>query len=158
MALLEGRGARLEYDISNIINEAVSEPGVIACFKTANYGSGEALGQTAGQLEVPASSSGALPAGAVMVKVVDVDETLQIRNYHNDSMTVGDPVQICVRGVLTTNTIVGAPTPGATAYLLSSGYIGPTLNADGGLAATPKVGRFESQVDENGYAKVRIEL
>lgn len=157
MAILEGRSSQLEYDVSLILNAAAS-PGVIVAFDTTYYGSGEALGEEAGRGQVSASSSGVKPAGMLLAPMQNIDETTQIRNYHNDSHVVGQPVPLATRGYVVTNMIVGSPNPGDSAYLLSSGYYGPTMNADGGLVATPLVGQFKGKKNEAGYAKIFVDL
>lgn len=159
MALRPGRSARPDYDIHNTFTHTADvEAGLILCYKTANYGSGESLGQTGGQLQLAASSSGAIPVGVLAVPFQNVDETKFFRNRHNDSHSMGMPAPLYKKGYVVTDQIVGTPNIGDTAYLLSSGQMGPTMNADGGTAATPPVGRFESQKDEAGFARVEINL
>lgn len=121
-------------------------------------GSGVSQGDSRGVSTVSASSSGKVVTGIVMHKVRVLDETTQHRNFHNGEMLTNEPCTQMVKGWLVTNIIVGTPAVGGTAYLSSSGYLTPTVDANGGLVATPKVGRFESIKDADGYVKVSVEV
>lgn len=157
MALQEGRSHDIVWDISNILND-VAEAGVVVCYKAANPGSGEALGNTAGQVTLLTNPSGAVPAGVLMAPFANVDQTLQILNWHKDEHDLGDPAPLCLRGYIVTNKIIGTPSVGNVAYLSSSGNFNPVKEANGGTVATPPVGRFLSPKDENGYAKIHVNL
>jgi hypothetical protein len=52
----------------------------------------------------------------------------------------------------------GSPSAGDPAYLTAAGEVTKTVSATGGVVATPPVGRFMSTKDEDGYAKVEINL
>lgn len=142
-------------DITRTLDVAV-ERGCVAFHKTS--GSGVAIGDSANAASIYNDPSGKFVCGILMNDVVDIDETVRHRNSHKDEMKVGERVRLLTHGWCVTNRITGTPTVGATAYASTSGILTPTVSATGGTAATPKVGRFESIKDENGYVKVSISL
>jgi hypothetical protein len=152
---LKGDRYEFETDISRTC-ESATERGVVLCGLTA--GSGAALGATAGKADLMADPSGKVPAGMLMNDVVSVDETRYHRNFQKDEHKVGERCRLLRKGWVVTNKISGTPTDGATAYLTTNGQVTPTLSATGGLVATPKVGQFRGIKDEDGYAKVDINL
>jgi hypothetical protein len=71
----------------------------------------------------------------------------------------GGKVTILRKGYMTTNSIVGTPAAGDVAYVDDDGNIGngsypASVLASGNLA----IGRFLSAKDEDGYAKVEVNL
>jgi hypothetical protein len=145
----------LEYDITRSCS-TVSERGVIAAYSTA--GSGSAIGNTSGFVQIAVSGSGLVPAGVLMNDVVNIDETRYHRNFMKDEIQINNPVTLVKKGWVVTNMITGTPTVGATAYLGANGNVTTTLSTTGGLVATPKVGMFTSIKDEAGYAKLEVNL
>ena len=152
---LKGSRVVIETDITQTSNTVASR-GVVLSY-TAN-GSGVALGDSAGTADPLANPSGKMPAGLLLNDVVNIDQTRYHRNFQKDEVVVGMRVNLLRKGRVTTDQVVGAPTPGATAYLTASGQLTPTVSATGGVVATPKVGSFQSAVDESGYATVDILL
>ena len=152
---LKGPRETISTDITRTCSTA-AVAGQILVHKTS--GSGVALGDSRSVSEVSASSSGKVVTGVIMHKVVDIDETVRHRNYHNGEMLINEPCNQMTKGWLVTNILVGTPTVGAIAYLSSSGYLTPTVDANGGIVATPKVGRFDSIKDANGYCKVLVDV
>lgn len=153
MALKPNR-VELETDIS-MTCPSVAERGVTLVYSTA--GSGVAQGDQAGVVDL-LSPSGKIPAGVLMNDVVSIDETVRHRNFYKDEMKTGERVRILKKGRVCTNKVTGTPTPGATAYLTTSGVLTPTVSSTGGLTATPRVGQFVGGLDADGYATVDINL
>lgn len=152
---LKGDRVVIETDIT-LTCETATERGVVLVHKTA--GSGIGLGASAGKADFVASASGQKVAGLLLNDVVSIDETRYHRNFHKDEMKVGERCTLLKKGRVTTNKIVGTPTVDDIAYLTSSGQLTPTISSTGGLVATPKVGKFASGKDADGYAAVDINL
>jgi hypothetical protein len=94
-----------------------------------------------------------------MNDVVDKDLTRTHLNQHKDEVQLGGKVTILRKGYMTTNSIVGTPAAGDVAYVDDGGNIGNgsypgSVLASGNLA----IGRFLSSKDEDGYAKVEVNL
>lgn len=145
----------VESDDITLTCPSVAEAGSTLVYSTA--GSGVALGDSAGVADL-LSPSGKKVAGILLVDVVSIDETLYHRNFHKPVQKTGERVCLLKRGKVTTNVVTGTPTPGAPAYLTTSGVLTPTKSTTGGLVATPFVGEFKSGLDEDGYATVEVNL
>jgi hypothetical protein len=122
--------------------------------QSTTYGSGAALDQASNVGTYKANSSGTHVLGVLLDDVVDVDQTRYKLNQHKSEIQKGMKATVADVGWVLTNYYVGSPTPGP-AYLTSSGKVTPT---NGGAAATPIVGRFESSPDEDSYVKVSFNL
>lgn len=145
-------------DISFFMNETATR-GVIVSTSTATAGSGIAMDNPGSVATVSASSSGALPLGMLLNDVVSVDQTRTPINWHQDQVQLGNKVTIMTKGWAVTNNVSGTPRAGNLAMLISSGVITTqTAAATWNQVANPRVGRFRSGVDQNGYAKVYVDL
>jgi hypothetical protein len=141
----------------------VAERGKIAAIST--IGSGAAMDQ-ATQLATCTftSISGVRPLGVLMCDMVNNDLTRQHENWHKEEVQIGGKVTIWSKGTIVTNQIYPGHTPvaGSVAYLAPSGFIGISIvQTDSGPEYGRdmlKVGRFLSAKDEDGYAKVAINL
>lgn len=143
-------GGRIDF----FMNE-VAERGGIVCFSTA--GSGVALDQAQQLATYAANPSGAKPIGILMNDMVNVDLTRMKLNPYKDEVQIGGKVTIWDKGEVVTNRIQPGitVTAGQTAYLHASGYVSNTNF----LAQNNNVvGRFMSTKDENGYAKLSVNL
>lgn len=151
MALKPDRYVQAD-DISFYMN-VVAERGLIVVH--ASSGSGAAMDQADAYVAVPTGQapSGTSPAGLLMGDMVNYDLTRQHINWHKDEVQLGGKVQLLRKGWVVTNKISGTPTAGNVAYYTSAGLLTPT---DAGSA--PKVGRFLSSKDSDGYAKVDINI
>lgn len=134
----------------------VAERGVVLVFDTA--GSGIGIGDFAGDLTLAASASGKKVAGVLMQDIISIDETTRHRNFHKVEAKTGERIWLMKQGFVVTNKVTGSPTIGDTAYLTANGVVTPTLDVNGGLVATPKVGQFEGLKDADGYVKLRLNL
>jgi hypothetical protein len=148
------RGDRYEAatDISFFMNVA-AERGLIAVHDST--GSGSALDQSDAVVAVPTGQAPSLtaPAGLLMNDVVNLDLTRQHLNQHKDEVQVNSKVRLLRRGWVVTDKISGSPVAGDKAYYTSTGLLTPT---DAGSA--PVVGRFLSKKDNDGFAKVEINI
>lgn len=160
------KGDRYEFqtDITYFMNE-VAERGGIVCFSTV--GSGSALDQSQALVTYASSTSGNVPVGMLLCDMVNLDLTRQHINFHRNEMQKGGKVNLGIRGWWVTNFIVNTPAVGDGAYLSSSGYIIPyNINkttasnyiASINTAINPRVGKFLSSKDEDGYSKVEVDL
>jgi len=153
MALL-GPRKELDTKIDFFMNET-ADRGKLVCVSTA--GSGIALDQGEALATVAASASGSIPLGFLLNDMVNLDLTRQHLNQHKDEVQQGSKITILSVGEVSTNDVFGTPTAGALAYLYASGMVSPT-DESGTEFTSLTVGRFMSTLDENGYAKVAINL
>ena len=162
MALRPDRNEHLT-DLSYFMNET-AERGIVVIHDTG--GSGSAMDDSSAKVKKPtagASVSGTEPAGLLLNDVVNLDLTRQHLNYAKDEVQQGSKVLLLRRGTVVTDQVSGTPTIGADAFVCSAGTISATaqngvlLNANGGIA-TPKIGKFLSTLDADGFAKVEINI
>lgn len=157
MALKSDRST-LQTDISFFMNEAATRGGVASI---ATGGSGVSLDNGAAVVAYGAVPSGKVPVGILLNDMVDIDLTRQHINQHKDEVQKGGKVSLLTKGWVVTNSLQGTPAAGDLAYLGHSGNIATEdlsnddTDADG---SSRVVGRFLSSVDQNGYAKVFIDL
>ena len=128
MALKSDRST-LQTDISFFMNEAATRGGVAAL---STGGSGASMDNGAALVTYATLPSGKVPMGLLINDMVDIDLTRQHLNQHKDEAYLGHS------GNLSTTDLSSDDT-----------------DADG---STRIVGRFTSDVDQNGYAKVFIDL
>ena len=156
MALKPDRSI-LETDISLVCNDVHSK-GAVLVYDTAASGIGI---ESPGEAALVSNPSGYKVAGLSLANFVDIDQTRYHRNYHKDEQVIGEKAPLLRKGYVVTDMIVASPgtiTPGAKAYLSTDGKLTATVSATGGEVATPPVGTFATSKDENGYAKVHIDL
>jgi len=94
--------------------------------------------------------NGWLPTGVLLCDVVYVDFTKQFINLYGDEVNKGGKVTICSNGTLLVKCI-GDPIINAPVY----------YDKEGVLTTEPesvRIGTFLSHKDEDGFARVRIEL
>ncbi len=162
---LKGDRYELQVDISFFNNGVANTRGGVACLTTV--GSGGAMDQSVAVVGYPANSSGAFPMGIQLNDIVNIDLTRQHINFYRDEAIVGSKVAVARKGYLVTNSIIAgaaAIAAGDMAVLCSSGQLTnlPGTAEWGGSAwnkaLNPKVGRWISTTDEDGYAKIEIQL
>jgi len=159
------KGDRYEFfvDVSYFGNTVMTRGG-IACLSTV--GSGAAMDQSAALVAYPAASSGAVPIGMLLNNMVNIDLTRQHINFYQDEVIVGGKVSIGRKGYWVTNSLTTGPSAiavGDLAVLTSSGNImnlpaSYEYSGSWNKAVNPLVGRFLSTADEDGYAKVSVDL
>ena len=152
------KGDRYEgmTDVSFFMNDSSAAKGGVVVLSTG--GSGVALDQSTALVTYAAAASGNVPVGLLLNDMVNIDQTRQHINFHKNEVQKGGKVTLLTKGWVVTNMITGTPAAGNPAYLTDEGKLTPTKSADGGVVATPPVGRFLSSEDEDGYAKVAIDL
>lgn len=150
---LKGDRNVIADDISFFMNET-QERGIVVWASTA--GSGAALDQSAALVTATTNPSGKQMIGLLLNDMVNKDLTRQHINWHKDEVQIGGKVTLMTRGWVVTNKIVGTPTVGQPAYVGLSGWLQPSVTSN--VANTPLVGRFLSTKDEDGYAKVEVNI
>lgn len=157
---LKGDRVHIDSDISFFMNSTASRGGIVSALTA---GSGAAMDQAAATVEYAASLSGVKPLGVLMCDVVNLDLTRQHINFHKEEVQLGGKVTIWTKCTVVTNMIYPGHTPtvGGKAYIGHSGYIAASNVATDHSDTTgigKVVGRFLSTKDEDGYAKVQINL
>lgn len=143
-------------DTSSAKSSSKAERGGIAVISTA--GSGVALDSASNVVTYAADPSGKVPLGVLMQDVVNYDLTVRQANDHKQEVQTGGKVTVRDKCWVVTDWIFPGvtPTAGQTAYLQMSGYITNATGVAPAAITTPKIGRFLSSKDEDGYAKVEI--
>ena len=158
MALKTDRST-LQTDISFFMNEAATRGGVVTL---STGGSGASMDNGSALVTYVAAPSGKVPFGLLVNDMVNIDLTRQHLNQHKDEVQKGGKVTLLTKGWVVTSNLEGtSPAAGNAAFLAHSGNLSTTdLSADDTDAdgSTRVVGRFVSDVDEDGYAKVFIDL
>jgi hypothetical protein len=157
MALRPDRDYNLIDDISHFwVDDTNSvQNGGVASVVTA--GSGVSLDDGKNVVKYVATPSGAAPMGALLQPVTYYAGSRVFMNFHNGEIRPGQKCTLVRKGWIVTNMVSGTPTAGAAAYLAENGKVSPTqMSFDDGKA--PKVGRFETTKDADGFAKVYIDL
>ena len=158
MALKTDRSV-LQTDISFFMNEAATRGGVASISTGA---SGAAMDNGAAVVTYAALPSGKVPVGVLLNDMVDIDLTRQHLNQHKDEVQKGGKVTLLQKGFVVTSNLEGtSPSAGDAAYLAHSGNLATSDLANDDVdddGSTRLVGRFLSGVDEDGYAKVFIDL
>ena len=154
----------LQTDISFFSDAAAATRGGIVCHGTV--GSGAAMDQGVNLVEYPTVSLTSTPVGILLNDIVDKDLTRTHLNQYKDEVQKGGKVTVLRKGYVVTNNITGTPLVGQVAYCAvgaTGGMISAATHANwttsvlsgsGHLA----IGRFLSVQDEDGYAKVEINL
>jgi hypothetical protein len=155
MALKSDR-IHVDSQIDFFMNETAERGGIVS---VSTAGSGAAMDQGQALATYKAVASGVLPLGVLMCDVVDNDLTRVHENWHKEEVQKGGKVTIWNKCTVVTNRIVGTPTAGRYAYVGPSGLLsGTRYQTDDTGGATTPVGRFLSTKDEEGFAKVSINL
>lgn len=150
---LKGDRYEAQTDIS-FFCDTVSEKGGVAVLYTG--GSGAALDQSEAEVKYESDSSGKKPIGILLNDVVNKDLTQTHLNWYKNEVQKGSKVTLMTQGWVDTDMIYPEMTitAGDTAYVGPSGLLVNALSTGG----EPTVGRFLSSKDEDGYAKVSVNL
>lgn len=155
MALKADRN-ELDVDISFFYNAGTAERGGVVSI--TSVGSGAAMDQAGALVAYTAAANDVIPVGILLNDVVNLDLTRQHINWHKDEVQKGGKVSILKKGYVVTNNITGTPTAGALAYLDDATAGNLTVKANVDTTEYISVGRWMSSLDEDGYAKVEINL
>lgn len=154
MALKSDR-YELQTDISFFYNAGTATRGGVVVHGTA--GSGAAMDQGVNLVTYAAVTASSRPVGILLNDVVNKDLTRTHLNQHKDEVQKGGKVTVLRKGYVVTNSLTGTPAAGDTAYAchVTAGNIRPDSPGSSGVLV---VGRFLSSKDEDGYAKVEVNL
>jgi hypothetical protein len=155
MALKADRN-ELDVDISFFYNAGTAERGGVVSI--TSVGSGAAMDQAGALVAYTAAANDVIPVGILLNDVVNLDLTRQHINWHKDEVQKGGKVSILKKGYVVTDKITGVPTAGALAFMDDADT--GNFAVAGSLDDTEynAVGRFMSILDEDGYAKVEVNL
>jgi hypothetical protein len=148
MALKSDR-YELQTDISFFYNAGTATRGGVLCHDTT-AGSGAAMDQ--GVNLVKYATSG-VPVGVLLNDVVNKDLTRTHLNQHKDEVQKGGKVTVLRKGYVVTSNVTGSPSAGSDAYRCTV-----TAGNFSTVASGVKLGAFLSSKDEDGYAKVEVNL
>ena len=142
-------------DISFFYNEGTATRGGAVVLDAA-LASGAAMDQ--GGNKVKYGTAG-VPVGILLNDVVDKDLTRTQLNQYKDEVQKGGKVTVLTRGWVLTDMIETSidPAAGDIAYV-SASEAGDLTNVAPGSSGSLAVGRFMSQKDADGYAKVYVNL
>ena len=142
-------------DISFFYNEGTATRGGAVVLDAA-LASGAAMDQ--GGNKVKYGTAG-VPVGILLNDVVNKDLTRTHLNQYKDDVQKGGKVTVLTRGWVVTNMIETSidPVAGDIAYV-SASEAGDLTNVAPGGSGSLAVGRFMSQKDADGYAKVYVNL
>jgi len=163
-----------ETDISFFYNTGTATRGGVACMDTTTTNaSGAALDQGVNRAAYVAAVPTSVPVGILLNDVVNKDLTRTHINTYKDEVQKGGKVTLLRRGWVVTNNITGSCAPGDLAFA-DSGVAGNICNgaslfgsaqyaASGfrvgaGNSGNFLIGRFMSNKDADGYAKVWINI
>ena len=154
---LKGDRYEAATDISFFMSTTAERGGIVS-YSTS--GSGVALDQGDAVVAYAAAASGLVPLGLLLNDVVDIDQTRQHINFHQNEIQLGGKVTVLTDGWAVTDSVVDVNTitAGDAAYLGDNGVLTDDQDALGGNSANPPVGEFQSSADEDGFYKVRINL
>lgn len=150
----------VDEDITNFMN-TVQEAGVIVSY-VGTTASGVAMDQSEKTVGAVAEPSGIKPVGMLLNTVVNLDLTRQHYNQHKDEVQLGGKVTVMTKGTVTTDQVYTGhtPAPGTLAYVGHSGLIAESdVGTDSTNASTTRlVGRWATDVDEDGFATLDVNL
>lgn len=155
MALKSDR-YELQTDISFFYNDGTATRGGVVVHDTT-AGSGAAMDQGVNLVKYATVTAASRPVGILLNDVVNKDLTRTHLNQHKDEVQKGGKVTVLRKGYVVTSNITGTPVAGDPAYAChaNAGNIRPDSPGSSGVL---QVGRFLSSKDEDGYAKVEVNL
>jgi hypothetical protein len=157
MALKKDRNEE-STDISHFMNAAVATRGGCVVLD-AVVASGSAMDQAGNKVKYKLGTTTDVPVGILLNDVVNKDLTRTHLNQYKNEVQLGGKVTILTRGWVVTSNITGTPTPGALAYVDDAGTAGNITNVVGPtVSGNLCIGRFMSNKDSDGYAKVAVNL
>lgn len=155
MALKPDRDV-VQTDITYIFN-TTAERGGVATAATGAFASGAAMDSANNVALYAANPSGARAVGMLLADVVNLDLSRQRLNYHKEEYQIGTKVPLLRKGWAVTNMIAtglqGLPILPAPAFIGISGVFSATQGI-----GTQQVGEFLTRPDNDGYAKVKIDV
>jgi hypothetical protein len=156
MALKSDR-YELQTDISFFYNEGSATRGGVVVHGTT-VGSGAAMDQGVNLVKYAQATATSRPVGVLLNDVVDKDLTRTHLNFHKDEVQKGGKVTVLRKGYVVTNSITSSTvSAGDPAYVchVNAGNVRVDSPGSSGVLL---VGRFLSSKDEDGYAKLEVNL
>lgn len=156
MALRPDRDYAEVTDISQFWSEVAAqntqEKGGIACVET--QGSGVALDDVTNVVRYSATASGAIPKGILLQDVnPPMSSTRDFKNFASGEIRPGEKCTLLRKGWLVTDMVTGTPVVGDNAYVGASGLIAATSGT-----GSARIGRWETTVDADGFAKLYVDI
>ena len=146
-------------DISFFYNAGTATRGGVVVLADLGLASGAALDQGENLVAYADATATSVPVGILLNDVVNKDLTRTHVNHHKDEVQKGGKVTLLQRGWVVPSNLEGTdPNGGDLAYLAHSGNLASSNIGGTDSAEKMVVGRFLSDVDEDGYAKVFIDL
>jgi hypothetical protein len=155
MALKSDR-YEFQTDISFFYNAGTATRGGVVVHDTT-AGSGAAMDQGVNLVRYAQVTAASRPVGVLLNDVVNKDLTRTHLNWHKNEVQKGGKVTVLRKGYVVTNNVTGTPAAGDPAYAchVTAGNVRPDSPGNSGVL---QVGRFLSSKDEDGYAKVEVNL
>lgn len=147
-----------QTDISFFYNAGTATRGGVVVLDNVNA-SGAAMDQGVNLVKYKQATATDVPVGILLNDVVNKDLTRTHLNQYKDEVQKGGKVTVLTQGWVLTNNITGSPAPGDVAYA-DSATAGNLVNsaADAQASGNLPVGRFMTNKDADGYAKVFVNL
>ena len=147
-----------QTDISFFYNAGTATRGGVVVLDAVNA-SGAAMDQGLNLVKYAQATATSVPVGILLNDVVNKDLTRIHLNQFKDEVQKGSKVTLLTQGWVVTSNITGTPAPGQVAYAdaTTAGNLtnfASNATASGNLA----VGRWMSNKDADGYAKVFVNL
>lgn len=145
-------------DISFFYAGGTAARGGVACFDGASA-SGAAMDQGRNLCIYKAAASTDVPVGILLNDVVNKDLTRTHLNQYKDEVQKGGKVTLLTRGWVVTNMVSVTVAPGQPAFASSAtaGYI-TNFTSNAALSGALAIGRWMSNKDADGYAKVAVNI
>ena len=140
-------------DISFYYNAGIAERGGILCYGTT--GSGAAMDQGVNLVQYKAADSSSVPVGILLNDVVNKNLVREHLNVYRDEIQLGGKVTVLRGGYVVTNMIDAVDVAGGEVAYASTVNAGNLTNSGDAIHA---VGEFMTAKDEDGYAKVEVNL
>lgn len=141
-------------DISFYYNAGVAERGGILCYGLTN-GSGASMDQGINLARYVSAVAGTRPVGILLNDVVNKDLTREHLNVYRDEVQLGGKVTTLRGGYVVTNMIDNVSVTGGQLAYVSTVKAGNITNSG---IAVHVIGEFMTSKDEDGYAKVEVNL
>ena len=147
-----------QTDISFFYNAGTATRGGVVVLDNVNA-SGAAMDQGVNLVKYKQATATDVPVGILLNDVVNKDLTRTHLNQYKDEVQKGGKVTVLTQGWVLTSNITGSPAPGDVAYA-DSATAGNLVNgaADAQASGNLAVGRFMTNKDADGYAKVFVNL
>jgi hypothetical protein len=145
-------------DISHFYSDGAVTRGGVVVLDNVNA-SGAAMDQAANKVKYKAATPTDIVRGILLNDVVNKDQTQTHLDIYKNEVPLNGKVTILTEGYVVTNKITGSPAPGDPAYADGT-TAGNLINtADNAVASgNLRVGRFDTNKDADGYAKVSVNL